>query len=110
MSSTHADWGAMSQLIPEELFACAVDLSDEGAREFAFPSTVARDVFDALVFVGCSILGGDLWKRVDEGFAFGQESWHGEGGGNGKKEWEAFFDLFSEENSYFSFAFRSKMT
>ncbi|XKK38839.1 hypothetical protein HFP72_31050 [Nocardiopsis sp. ARC36] len=55
----------MSQLISEDLFACAVDLSDEGAHEFAFPSIVACGVFSALEFGGSSILGGDLWKKVD---------------------------------------------
>ncbi|MEU0236325.1 hypothetical protein ABZ234_01410 [Nocardiopsis sp. NPDC006198] len=99
----------MSQLISEDLFACAVDLSDEGAHEFAFPSIVACGVFSALEFGGSSILGGDLWKKVDGGFAFGKESWHFGSDGCAEKRWEVFFDLFSGEDSYFSFVFRSPL-
>ncbi|WP_150255360.1 hypothetical protein [Nocardiopsis deserti] len=106
MSSTREGRVSMSQFVSKELFACAVDLSDEGAHEFAFPSIIARDVFDELVLAGCSILGGDLWKRIDGGFVFGQESWHSGKVRSVEREWEVFFDLFQGQNSYFSFAFR----
>ncbi|WP_152521184.1 hypothetical protein [Nocardiopsis ganjiahuensis] len=109
MGVVNGDWGGMSGLISGDLFARAVDLHDEGAREFAFPSTVAREVFDSLISAKCSILGGDLWKRVDGGFVVGQEAWYDGGYGYVRQRWESFYDLFSGEESYFSFVFRGPL-
>ena len=61
--------------LPASLRDEAVDLSAEGASEYAFPVETSSQVFDALLIAGFSILGGDLWKKEDDGFSSCHDGW-----------------------------------
>ena len=49
---------AMLRMLDDQLSSEAVDLSDEGSAEYAFPVACARDVFDSLERAGRARVGG----------------------------------------------------
>jgi Immunity protein 40 len=73
MASAQQD--VLFSALPSSVQDVAVDLSAEGASEYAFPVEVSSQVFDALSIAGFSILGGDLWKKENDGFSSCHDGW-----------------------------------
>lgn len=61
--------------LPADLQVDAVDLTEEGAAEYAFPVADSERVLDILKSEGFEIVGGDLWNVVDDGFSSSHEGW-----------------------------------
>lgn len=63
-----ADQEILLRALPQFLRKNAVDLTDDGVFEYAFPVSDRREVFEHLIESGFVILGGDLWEFVEGGF------------------------------------------
>ena len=61
--------------LPADLQAGAVDLSEEGAAEYAFPIENSLRVLEILGAQGFEVVGGDLWAAVADGFSSSHEGW-----------------------------------
>jgi hypothetical protein len=61
--------------LPELLRERAVDLTDDGVFEYAFPVSDRQEVFEHLFNSAFIILGGDLWESVEDGFRPCGDNW-----------------------------------
>jgi hypothetical protein len=61
--------------LPADIQAGAVDLSEEGAAEYAFPIENSERALEILGAQGFEIVGGDLWAAVPGGFSSSHEGW-----------------------------------
>ena len=89
--------------LPAALRDQAIDLSDVGSAEYAFPVECLEQVFRALSASGFVILGGDLWRRNERGFGPSHEGWYADRpGGDVETAWNRFMHVTPDEDGYFA--------
>jgi hypothetical protein len=93
--------------LPVPLQARAVDLSDEGSTEYAFPIECSAEVFEILREAGFAILGGDLWRMAGSGFCPGYESWFVNASSEDRTSaWNSFLAQFRDDSEcYVTFVY-----
>jgi Immunity protein 40 len=93
---------ALLSALSSSLQGQAVDLSDEGASEYAFPVEISSEVFDALLIANFSILGGDLWKKEDDGFHSCHDGWFANSSSvDSSSAWRNFRERLPEAAGYY---------
>jgi hypothetical protein len=76
MEGSVEDW---LDKLPCETGSMGVSLASQHVNSTVFPAAVALPVVDALQSMGLVILGGDFWKRQDDGsFKPSYENWFAE--------------------------------
>jgi hypothetical protein len=97
-----AQQDALLSALSSSLQGEAVDLSDEGASEYAFPVEISSEVFDALLIANFSILGGDLWKKEDDGFRSCHDGWFANSSSaDSSSAWRNFRERLPEAAGYY---------
>lgn len=88
--------------LPAALRERAVDLSEVGSAEYAFPVDCVEQVFDLLAAAEFLILGGDLWQRKGLGFEPAYEGWYVESpDADSQLAWNRFLHIIPEGGEFF---------
>ncbi|GII33461.1 hypothetical protein Pmi06nite_69030 [Planotetraspora mira] len=99
----HVRQEALFAVLPTSIQERSADLTDVGSAEYAFPVDCLDQVFHILVQNDFVILGGDLWRKVPEGFEPVFEGWYTDSPGEGAiSAWRQFLIAASREPKYFA--------